>query len=76
MKWAIALGVVGVSIFIGLFFLILSESKTFEIHNCVKTDEYQVIPVTTTTIVGKVIIPITTMQTQYKYTCDDTVRWR
>lgn len=54
----------------------IMDGAEFRKYNCVKTEETRITPVSTTLVIGKMILPQTNLVQQHKYTCDDTVRWR
>lgn len=56
-------------------FVVTKAAEEFEYHNCKITEGTRIVPITTTLVIGKVIIPVTNMQEQHKYTCDDYPRW-
>uniref|UniRef100_A0AAU8KZQ5 Membrane protein n=1 Tax=Pantoea phage Survivor TaxID=3232176 RepID=A0AAU8KZQ5_9CAUD len=50
--------------------------REMEAQHCVKTDESRVTHGTILMPVGKVMVPMPNTSTEYKYDCDDGIRWR
>ena len=77
MKWIIT-GTLGVFLLLMtvIVILIYKGGEEFDYYHCVRTEETRVIPITTTLIIGKMILPQTNMTEQHKYNCDDQPRWR
>lgn len=50
--------------------------REMEQQHCVKTDETMVTHGSILMPVGKVMVPMPSTTTRYKYDCDDGIRWR
>lgn len=77
----IGLAVWLVSAFLAFGFFVLpvilyQDSVEMDRQHCVKTGNTEVHQVTTWLTIGKVMVPQTSLQTQYEYRCDDHIRWR
>lgn len=77
MMWIITLMLVGL---IGLLVYAPFESaavnREMAEQHCVKTDEQETKSGTILIPIGKVMVPMPTTGTYYKYDCDDGIRWR
>ena len=70
-----------IAVFMALAFFVLpvvlyQDSVEMDKQHCVKTGNTETREVTTWMTIGKIIIPQTSLQTQYEYACDDHIRWR
>lgn len=74
MVWVLSL-VMAFTFFVLPVILYLDSSEMDRQH-CVKTGNTEVHQVTTWLTIGKVMVPQTSLQTQYEYRCDDHNRWR
>ncbi|AXN57839.1 hypothetical protein [Acinetobacter phage ABPH49] len=63
-------------LFIVLPIAMYKDSVEMDAQHCVKTGQSETKSVTTWLTIGKVMVPQTTLQTQYEYSCDDHIRWR